>query len=526
MILLLCVAFCFGVGEAVSDLSIIIEEPGVVVVGGAATYMVNLFNLGPSTASGVIVTISPDPSASFISSSGAICSLVGSQVRCLIGIVNAVASSTIRVVLAYPRSLVNSLTTAHVSASGDPNPFNNDSTNVIFVVPCPVCGSAVSSSTVVPASGQFRVNFQFRNAQSFDDALSFSVASATPAQLTLVDASFFVMSARKRASVSCPISGGDFACSIGTLPPGGVVDVSAVYQVSPSANGYLTVCADRVSSIGRITVCASALASNCSVCGPSQSLVAPCGVAFHDWLGSAGFAQTTGLCSGTFNLLSGLDCRGSSASTVRSTYNFSLVSPSDLGVATFATADGSCSCNYCYMFEDFDTVSSASPCWSLSSSSAFALNSTIFDSPPSSLGSANIESLTPGTYWMETQTYHFFKTSFTFWLRTSFANGETLALQRSTDDGATYMDVSFSGCLSSSLWTGSQTCVVSVSVPMSACTVSGATSIPIRWRWTLTIPSSPNKRVEAPTVPTFPALPPRGFWIDSIKSCGETFQCS
>jgi hypothetical protein len=418
------------------------------------------------------------------------------------------------------------LTTAQVSSPSDPILSNNAATWSSFVVLCPVCGSAVSSSAVVPTSGQLRVNFQFRNGSPVDDAMSFSVASATPAQLTLVDASFLVGSARKRASVSCPISGGDFACTVGTLPPGGVVDVAVVYQVSSSANGYLTVCADGVSSIGRITVCASALASNCSVCRPSQSLVAPCGTAFQDWLGSAGFAQTTGLCSGTSNLLSGLDCGGSLSSTVRSTYNFSLVSPSDLGVASFATADGSCSCNYCYTFEDFDNISSVPPCWSLSSSSAFAINSTIFDSPPSSLGSASIESLAPGTYWIETQTYNFFKTSFTFWLRTSFANGESLALQRSTDDGASYSGVSFSGCVgSSSSWTGSQTCVATVSVPESACTSSGATHIPIRWRWTLTIPSSQNKRVEAPTVPPIPVSPPRGFWIDSIKSCGETFIC-
>jgi uncharacterized repeat protein (TIGR01451 family) len=70
MIFLLCVAFCFGLGAAVSDLMILVYGPiSFVLVGQAATYDVIVNNLGPSIASGVVVTISVDPSASFISSS-------------------------------------------------------------------------------------------------------------------------------------------------------------------------------------------------------------------------------------------------------------------------------------------------------------------------------------------------------------------------------------------------------------------------------------------------------------------------
>lgn len=268
--------------------------------------------------------------------------------------------------------------------------------------------------------------------------------------------------------------------------------------------------------------------ATCGICRPAQSLTAPCGPAFADWLASGGFAQTNGSACAISATSAGAFC---GKSPVRAQYNFSSgVAPSDLGNATFQTADGSCTCNYCYTFEDFDGAAGGLPlCWTSENTAAWTTNTSVgfYNTAPRSLGiDLNIAPLAVGTYSFTSQSYAFWKTTLSFWLRTNLRPNENLQLQWAVNGGS-FTNVpssAVSGCPYNNgvnSWNGTQTCTVVVSVP-AACASPTATSIPIQWRWLLTVTST--RRVN-PVVPPPAAVTPRGFWIDTVQSCGPSFVC-
>jgi hypothetical protein len=265
------------------------------------------------------------------------------------------------------------------------------------------------------------------------------------------------------------------------------------------------------------------------VCRPPQTVRLPCGTAFNDWKSRGGFGQVC-FCVVFFDtdtpqlsdpavsfssaVVSGVPFCG--ASPVSSRYSFSA-NGNAVGNASFWTLDGSCDCNYCYIVEDFDWTNTLPPCFT-QSASGFNVSSLIFDTAPNSAGllilsTAVSQNLTSGPIVL-------FKSQLSFWLRTELLSSDGVSLR--LVQGSTSLTVpqsALSSCpynsASASAWTGSTLCVVTVDL----CAVPGfqnSTAVNLQFAF-----SSQQTRRVLPEVTTAPAPPLRGFWIDTIKSCGS-----
>jgi uncharacterized repeat protein (TIGR01451 family) len=123
------------VGEIIApaDLSITMtDNPDPVEVGGELTYRLRVRNLGPSDATGVIVTDTLPANVNFVSASSG-CSLSGSTVTCKIGNMRD-GESAVRLIRVRPTAAGGFSNTATVRADEtDPDPANNTVTTVTTV---------------------------------------------------------------------------------------------------------------------------------------------------------------------------------------------------------------------------------------------------------------------------------------------------------------------------------------------------------------------------------------------------------
>jgi uncharacterized repeat protein (TIGR01451 family) len=116
-----------------ADLSIIkVDSPDPVRVGGELTYRLRVRNLGPSDATGVIVTDTLPANVDFVSASSG-CSRSSSIVTCTIGNMRD-GETAVRLIRVRPTEPGRIRNTATVTANEtDPNPGDNTSTTVTTV---------------------------------------------------------------------------------------------------------------------------------------------------------------------------------------------------------------------------------------------------------------------------------------------------------------------------------------------------------------------------------------------------------
>jgi hypothetical protein len=257
---------------------------------------------------------------------------------------------------------------------------------------------------------------------------------------------------------------------------------------------------------------------NGRICRPSANFTAPCGPAFQDWLSRGGFAQVSNTTAIYTNAsVSGVPFCGSSP--VRSTFSFSSNTNGALGTGTFTTADGSCTCDYCYPLEDFDLSSMLPMCFS-QSSSGFGITQQIFNSAPNSVGLNITTSSAPVSQSLTSGEFLLFKKQVKFWIRTELVSGESVSVSI-VQNSITYVvpaaalvgSCSFNNAANTA-WILQNRCTVTINL----CLVPGVNPIAaLQLRFSYSPPMT--KRVD-PVITTPPALPLRGFWIDTIQACG------
>ena len=137
---------------ASADLSITKDDaPDPVVVGNPLTYTLNVENLGPDTAGGVIVTDLLPAGITFQSATPDVgsCGQISGTVTCNLGSLDSGAFVTITIVVEpqAPGTLNNSASIS--SSTADPNPENNSALATTSVQECPKLGGAIDDGGLV-----------------------------------------------------------------------------------------------------------------------------------------------------------------------------------------------------------------------------------------------------------------------------------------------------------------------------------------------------------------------------------------
>jgi len=308
------------------------------------------------------------------------------------------------------------------------------------------------------------------------------------------------------------------------------------------------------------------VAGQCTLCKAPVNTRAVCGPAYRDWLARGGFAQFEGtdcLVNSTAVALSSF-C---GAQPVYTWHNFTFVNQTSNFSAWFATADGSCTCDYCYSIEDFDSVAVGSlpPCWTstrLSSSPArdveerdaearyggqprWKVSNTYYYNAPNSVGLRLTGPRGYGGYsrnhltWAELSSpiLDFYKSRITFWLKVVNlrpSEGEYVEFflrANNSTNGTRIPAANILRCpynftspnTGLSGWTGTFECIVEVDISSIVLTQT-LQSHELVWAVAHTIvpysiTTTTGKRVEPPTTTT--TYPEQGVWVDDVRFCGN-----
>jgi len=207
-----------------ADLSIVKSGPPSASPGGLVTYTVTVTNLGPSTASSIVVTDPDPPGLTFVSNSGACTGTYPCSLSPLASGQSATITTTYSVPANYAGTSITN--TASVSSAATDNNSSNNSSSVTTPVTASADLSIVKSG---PASYNPGSNVTYTITVTNNGPLSAAnvfVTDPTPAGLGFVG-----------NSGACT---GNYPCALGTMTAGQVKTITTVFSVPANQSGSIT----------------------------------------------------------------------------------------------------------------------------------------------------------------------------------------------------------------------------------------------------------------------------------------------
>ncbi|HMU27219.1 MAG TPA: isopeptide-forming domain-containing fimbrial protein [Solirubrobacterales bacterium] len=206
------------------------KSPATVVTGNTVVYEIKVKNLGPSNATGVVLTDALPAGLSGVTTNQGACTVAAPNVSCVVG--NLASGSTWTVEVSGTVAVGTTELTNNASATGnefDPNLSNNHDD-----VTTPV-GKSADLSIVknadpaqVVAGGNILYTFVVSNAGP-DEATGITITDTLPAGVTYVD-----------GAPGCSAAGQVVTCTLNPIAAGGSRQTGITVSVSPSATGVIT----------------------------------------------------------------------------------------------------------------------------------------------------------------------------------------------------------------------------------------------------------------------------------------------
>ncbi len=218
-----------------ADLSIEkVDAADPAIAGELVTYIVTVTNLGPSDASGVVVT-DPLPAGTTFDAlaSTSICTEAAGEISCVIG--DIVAGDAVPVVISLlidpsiieGDTLVNTATVA--GNEPDPDPDNNTATEeTVIDRSADLSITKTASPEPLVAGEQLTYTIVVTN-DGPSDAADVTVIDALPAEVSFVSAT--------PADPTCTEAASVVTCNLGTVAAGSSAEVTIVGLLDPSATG-------------------------------------------------------------------------------------------------------------------------------------------------------------------------------------------------------------------------------------------------------------------------------------------------
>ncbi len=206
-----------------------------VALGSMVTYTLNIDNMGPADATGVMVTdtIPPGTSVQGSSASQGGCSMNGGNLTCSLGSLANGANAWVMVDLQFDSTPVGAVTnTANVyGMQPDPLITNNDGNFVVNVLETP--GGEEEADLGLTKSGPSTVIVGNPLGYSLD-YVNNGPANATSVQVVDNFPSGFDFDSATSDQGSCGFSGSSLTCDLGTLMPGqgGLIQIAGTFNGS------------------------------------------------------------------------------------------------------------------------------------------------------------------------------------------------------------------------------------------------------------------------------------------------------
>lgn len=220
------------VGPAV-DLALAENGPATGVVGGTGTYTDVVTNNGPSTATGVTLTVTLPAGVTLagVTPSQGSCTLSGVTLTCALGTIPPGASVQVAFTVTYGPSTVGQQLNFPATVSGnepETNPNNNSANVVTTVTAAPAAAAPLLTLTKTALSAQVTVG----------DALGYRIVvhnagSASAADVIVTDslsAAVVYISATPSAG-TCSHVGAVVTCHLGDIAPGATVTIALLVRV-------------------------------------------------------------------------------------------------------------------------------------------------------------------------------------------------------------------------------------------------------------------------------------------------------
>ena len=206
------------------------KSPATVVTGNTVVYEIKVKNLGPSNATGVVLTDALPAGLTNVTTNQGACTVAAPNVSCVVG--NLASGATWTVEVSGKVTVGTTILTNHASATG--NEIDPDLSNNQDEVTTPVGKSADlsivknSDPAEVVAGGNLFYTFAVSNAGP-DEATGIVITDTLPAGLTYVD-----------GAPGCSAAGQVVTCSVNPIAAGGSRQTGITVSVSPTATGVIT----------------------------------------------------------------------------------------------------------------------------------------------------------------------------------------------------------------------------------------------------------------------------------------------